>query len=181
MSILDYNKLEDKRKRGEAIVHKFYIQYPRVYNIPVNNLFNDATKTPKKGDAQSGLSGPLFFSAAGVQIPRVLNMQIQRQADKQNKVQVNVDWYQVRLYAGENTTSPSELIFSREGKDDGYHKTFVRYYVSTGGSSGISDGTLYPSDTDINDRWKISETIDTTTLPGMFFHEVTYLGYKAYA
>ena len=178
--VLDLNKLEDRKLRVIDFSHKFYIRYQCTYNVERQNAFNDATKYLQKGDVFA-LQSPLFYSHAGVQQIRVLRDAYQGQYQVQDKFRFNIDFYQVRLYAGENTTSPSELIYSREGIDDGHHKTFHRYYVSTGGSSGIADGTLYPSDSAINERKKIGETVNTEMFPGMFFHDVSYLGYKEYA
>ena len=178
--ILDLNKLEDRKLRSVDYSHKFYIRYICIYNVERPALYTDTSKHLDKGDSFS-LQNPLIFPAAGVQIPRVLKDAYQSQYQVQDKKQFTIDFYQVRLYAGENTTSPSELIYSREGIDGGHHKTFHRYYVSTGGTAGITDGTLYPGDTEINERKEIGETVNTEMFPGMFYHDVSYLGYKAYA
>ena len=178
--ILDLNKLEDRKLRSVDYSHKFYIRYICIYNVERPNLYNTAAKHLDKGDSFA-LQTPLIFASAGVQTTRVLKCAYQSQYQIQDKKQFTIDFYQVRLFAGENTTSPSELIYSREGIDGGHHKTFHRYYVSTAGASGISDGALYTGDTDINERKKIGETVNTEMFPGMFYHDVSYLGYKAYA
>jgi hypothetical protein len=178
--VLDLNKLEDRKLRSVDYSHKFMIIYHCVYNLERRNLFNDASKHLDKGDTFA-LQSPLIFTSTGVQTIRVYRCAYQTQYQVQDKKQFTIDFYQVRLYAGETTTSPSELIYSREGIDDGHHKTFRRYYVSTAGSSGISDGAAYPGDSTIDGRKKIGETINTEMFPGMFYHDVSYLGYKEYA
>jgi len=177
--ILTLNDHEDPKLRGEPQFHRFYVQYQRVYNVP----FDLYTLIPSRGEAKADLTSPLINPASGVQTPRALSVKTERQADDQAMVRVIVDWYQVLLYAGENTTSPSELNSSREGDDTGHHRVFKRYYVSTDSpfSSGIADGTEYPDDTWAEEeRLKTSETTDTDTLPGMGLQTLNYLGYKDY-
>ena len=184
--ILDLNKLEDRKLRSVDYSHKFYIRYICIYNVERPALYTDTSKHLDKGDSFS-LQSPLIFPAAGVQIPRVLKDAYQSQYQIQDKKQFTIDFYQVRLYTGETTVTPAELIYSREETDSGHYRRGTRYYVSTDGDVSsvvtVAPATAYVGDALTDEHPRVATHIDKDTdmLPGMFFHTAQYLGYQEYS
>jgi len=136
---LSFHDYEQPEFRGDTIVRRFTQEQTRVYHIAYGDMMSNV---PRWGESAT-LNDVAWETQAGIMLPRVKGVpKIQKHPEGAFHV-VTVTWYQIRRYSGTATTSPQELMGSREGVDSGWYRRWDRYFASTDGSCGITEGDAY--------------------------------------
>jgi len=175
---LAFQDFEQWEIREDPIFHPYTVEQKRIYHLGEGGILDEI---PRWGEALA-LKDPAWKEETGIMQSRVKSVHSREHTASRVYI-ITINWYQIRRYSGSGTDSPQELNTSREGVDGGNRLDYHRYFASTSaGGHGVTKGTDYPGDAfDSGGSRVLNRSTDNLkTLPGLYFHDLIYLGFEGY-
>ena len=148
----------------------------RYYNIAVG----DSTLIPSIGSQVTPRSLSSYTageSGSGIQLWRIMSVAWEKTPLGKR---LHVVFYQVRAGSFTAATNYTEVHGSRQASSNGERRIATRLFATDDGSTGLpAVGDVFPDDTGILARRCESITDDLTSLPGLHFHTIRYMGFVA--